>query len=218
MTAASKVTPIHTAAESLAAALAQLQSEMPHVGKDETAKAGTFTYSYADLTACTAALYPVLSRLGLSFSAKPTMTEHGFVLAYILRHTSGESDSGEYPLPDPTKAKAQDLGSAITYARRYSLCAVTGLAPGGDDDDGKAATERGATAAPRTPVKTATDPLRAAKEAVAAAGKAKGLSIADLADEFVPYSGGGLLAEATTDELVAFAAYIDKAMAPAGAS
>jgi ribosomal protein S20 len=53
-------------------------------------------------------------------------------------HTSGEKVSGEYPLP--TGGSPQALGSAITYARRYCLCAVTGVAAD-DDDDGAAATE-----------------------------------------------------------------------------
>ena len=41
----------------------------------------------------------------------------------------------------PQSGSPQDIGKAITYARRYALCAVTGLAPGGDDDDGKSATD-----------------------------------------------------------------------------
>jgi hypothetical protein len=56
------------------------------------------------------------------------------VLAYALLHESGEGRSGEYLLPDPTRARPQDIGSAITYARRYSFCAVTGLVTEEDDD------------------------------------------------------------------------------------
>jgi hypothetical protein len=61
------------------------------------------------------------------------------VLAYAVLHESGEERSGEYPLPDPTSARPQDIGSAITYARRYSFCAVTGLVTEEDDDGNLAA-------------------------------------------------------------------------------
>jgi hypothetical protein len=133
--------------KTLAEALAALQARLPRVAKEHTAKVEsqrtgkTHTYDYADLTDVSAAILPVLSSLGLSFSACPTVMEDGgrFVLDYQLRHTSGEQASGLYPLPDPDRLGSQDLGKAITYARRYALCAVTGLAPGGDDDDAQAA-------------------------------------------------------------------------------
>ena len=60
------------------------------------------------------------------------------VLAYVLRHTSGGEDGGEYPLPS-ANTPAQQMGSAITYARRYCLLAVTGVAPEDEDDDGASA-------------------------------------------------------------------------------
>jgi hypothetical protein len=134
-----------TAPATLAEALAALQAVMPRVAKEHTAKVetrtgGNYKYSYADLTDCTAALYPVMAQLGLSFTACPTIMEDGrFALNYRLTHVSGEDIGGQYPLPDPALIGPQDLGKAITYARRYALCAVTGLAPGGDDDDAQAA-------------------------------------------------------------------------------
>jgi ERF superfamily len=53
------------------------------------------------------------------------------VLAYSLVHASGEREDGIYPL---TGGAPQEQGSAITYARRYCLCAVTGVAADADDD------------------------------------------------------------------------------------
>lgn len=138
----------------IAEALVAFQAEMPTVRKSSTAEVptksgGKYTYDYADLTDITAAVMPVLSRHGLSFTACPTMTEGGFVLAYRLRHEMGEEDAGEYPLPDPAHSPAQTIGSAITYARRYALCAAVGLAPGGDDDDGQKAQDVRATSRPK---------------------------------------------------------------------
>lgn len=128
---------------SLVAALAAIQAKMPHVGKDNTAQMGTYSYSYADLTEITTALLPLLSAQGLAWTTAPTLNDAGaFVLRYALTHTSGESTGGDYPLGSAT-APPQQMGSAVTYARRYALCAVTGLAPGGEDDDASAA-QRGA--------------------------------------------------------------------------
>ncbi len=123
---------------SLAEALAALQAQMPVVAKHSTAKAGTFSYAYAPGEDITPKVYPLMSALGLAFTAMPTLSDSGFVLDYALKHVSGESIGGEYPLPDPARLGPQDLGKAITYARRYALCAVIGLFPGGDDTDATA--------------------------------------------------------------------------------
>lgn len=130
-------------AGSLAEALAAFQSALPRVEKDNVGvipgkdgKQG-YKYEYADLADITAVALPLLGKVGLSWSTKPTVDAEGrFVLEYRLRHAAGEEDIGAYPLPDPTRTPPQQVGSAISYARRYALCSVTGIAPGGDDDDG----------------------------------------------------------------------------------
>jgi hypothetical protein len=89
----------------------------------------------------------------------PTVSEGKFVLAYELRHTSGEQIDGLWPLPD--RGTPQEIGSAITYARRYSLCAVTGVAPADDDRDAIVAEK-----AERRRRREAQQPKAAAKPAV----------------------------------------------------
>jgi hypothetical protein len=127
----------------LADALAALQAKLPHITKDETARVvtkdkGTYSYSYANLASISKLLLPALAKHGLSFIAKPGFDAEGrFVLAYALMHTSGETERGQYPLP--LTGSPQQIGSAITYARRYCLCAVTGAAADEDDDDAQAA-------------------------------------------------------------------------------
>jgi ERF superfamily len=132
-----------TGTPALNEALAKLQAALPRVGKDQTAKVksdkANYSYKYADLADVSQAVLPLLGKVGLSFTAKPTMHDGAFVLHYKLRHTSGEHDEGFYPLPDPQRTGPQQVGSAITYARRYCLCAVTGVHPDGEDDDGAAA-------------------------------------------------------------------------------
>jgi len=128
--------------DTLAAALADLQRNLPHIGKDAeadipTKTGGRYKYNYADLATITDALMPLLGARGLAFTACPTLNSGGqFVLAYRLGHVDGGDICGFYPLGTGTP---QQLGSAITYARRYCLCAITGVAPGGEDDDGGAA-------------------------------------------------------------------------------
>lgn len=175
----------------LTAALAAVQAELPRIAKGETAEVETrtgrkYTYSYADLADVSQVILPLLGKNDLAWITKPTFNEAGkFVLVYKLRHVSGEEEVGEYPLPTGTP---QEIGSAITYARRYCLCSVTGVAPDSDDDDAAAASHRRGNewdnARPAQPspkareltdrVGTAVTPesLRAAWDATNAAGKA----------------------------------------------
>lgn len=121
-------------------ALAAFQADLPPVSKNARADMGTFVNAYADLEAVYHAALPLLGKHGLAFTAVTTIRDDGHqAMVYALLHESGEERGGEILLPD--KAPPQQVGSAITYWRRYCLCAVTGLAPGGEDDDGKAAGE-----------------------------------------------------------------------------
>lgn len=122
---------------SLAAALIALQADLPDIPKARRAAAGSYSYDYASLEDVCRALRPVLAKHDLGFTSRPTLNAQGqFVLAYALLHISGEREPGEYPLPQNVSPQA--TGSAISYARRYALCAVTG-AVAHDDDDGVAA-------------------------------------------------------------------------------
>lgn len=123
---------------SLNEALADLQTQLPHIAKNNKAEVptktgGKYTYQYADLAEITRQVLPLLGKLGLSFTSRPTLVSDRLALVYELRHISGESIDGVYPLPD--RGTPQEVGSAITYARRYCICAVTGLAPDNDDED-----------------------------------------------------------------------------------
>jgi len=124
----------------LAAALAAFQAEMPTVHKGNRAEVptksgGKYTYTYADLADVTRAAMPVLTSHGLAFSACPRLTERGYELAGKLLHTSGESLEGALPIAGNTP---QEMGSSITYMRRYLFGCMTGLVTD-DDDDGQLA-------------------------------------------------------------------------------
>jgi hypothetical protein len=130
---------------SLDEALALFQANCPAVARRSEGVApdrnGNRTYKYANLGDIHAAALPLLGRLGLSWRCKPTLTEQGFGLVYVLKHVSGDLENGFWPLGDPTQIRPQAMGSLLTYAKRYAFCAVTGIAPAEDDDDGKAAQE-----------------------------------------------------------------------------
>ena len=116
----------------IATALAELQTQLPHIGKTAEAQYG----KYADLPGVSEELLPIMGKLGLSFSAKVTTRKGEFGLRYKLRLAGcSEVEKGFWPLP---KGTPQQVGSAVTYYRRYLLTALTGAAPIGDDDDGVA--------------------------------------------------------------------------------
>lgn len=130
----------------LASALAEFQATLPTVVKGNTAripgkegKAG-YAYEYADLTDVSEAVLPALAKVGLSWHTGLDTTEGGqIVLRWALMHgMSNEELTGTLPVGRPGE-QWQSLGSSITYARRYALVAATGVAPGGDDNDGAGA-------------------------------------------------------------------------------
>jgi len=135
----------------LASALAQAQRDMTGAKKD-TANP-FFKSKYADLASCWGAARGVLPHNGLCVIQTTQQSDKDEVIVLTrLAHTSGEWIEGELALP-VSKADAQGYGSALTYARRYGLCAIVGIAP--EDDDGNAA----AAAKPITGKQVAVDQL-----------------------------------------------------------
>jgi len=96
-----------------------------------------FKSRYADLSACVEAVVEALNNNGIALTQHTHHAEGGVCVETILIHESGEDLSfGKLFVPS-SKNDAQGYGSALTYARRYSLMAACGLAP--EDDDGNAA-------------------------------------------------------------------------------
>ena len=114
----------------LATALAKAQATMKAASFDK--KNPHFNSKYASLAAIIDAVRKPLTDNGLSFAQTTNVGEHGFFLETKLLHSSGQWLSSQYPLPQG--ATAQQTGSALTYARRYSLSAITGTAADEDDD------------------------------------------------------------------------------------
>lgn len=93
---------------------------------------------YADLAACVEAVIDALNANGIALIQKTHMTDDGVIVETVFLHESGESMSGGLLHVPAAKQDPQGYGSALTYARRYSLMAAAGIAP--EDDDGTAGT------------------------------------------------------------------------------
>lgn len=118
----------------LAAALAKAQIEMGAVVKD--ARNPHFKNTYATLAACIDAT-KLLNRHGFAVVQPPAMAgPDGVTVETFLLHESGEWLRGSLYMP-ASKKDAQGFGSALSYARRYCLCATLNLST--DDDDGEGA-------------------------------------------------------------------------------
>lgn len=154
-------------------ALARAQGKFPAIEatweaevKSKREGAGSYTYQYADLADVLNAVRPTLSEEGIAIMQFPSTGQHSLLVTTLLVHSSGQwfkSDLrvGLYSL-DP-----QSIGSAITYARRYGLQPMLGVAPAHvDDDDGARASRQYADSyfnGPRngngSPVRTGAGPV-----------------------------------------------------------
>lgn len=144
----------------LAGALAKVQAKLPKLERDRTVtvqqkSGGEYSYSYATLSNLSEAVLPILAEHGLSFTSWPGIGADGkLCLRYHLMHESGETLTGEFPLSG--EGGIQQVGGRITYARRYCLAAVVGIAADEDDesrlaDDGPRTTQRAARSRQQEP-------------------------------------------------------------------
>jgi ERF superfamily len=125
-------------------AILAVQAEVGTLFKDKTATVptktgGQYQYRYIGLDTIVEQVGPILNRNGLVWMTFPSLDTQGRpALAYRLSHAPTEKHvEGEMPLM-VDKPGPQGMGSALTYARRYSLCAVLNLVAD-EDDDAKAA-------------------------------------------------------------------------------
>lgn len=128
----------------LAASLAKAQKSFKPAIKD--ANNPFFKSKYVDLAGAIDAVRDALADNGLAL-VQSTDAGDKMVLHTTLLHSSGEWISGTYPIT-AVKTDPQGIGSAVTYARRYSLMALLGIAA--EDDDGEAAHGRTAKQDTRT--------------------------------------------------------------------
>lgn len=136
----------HGPAPSLMNAILAAQAAAPTLPKDKVNP--HFGSRFTGLETVTETIGPILREQGLVWLTLPGRDAQGNpVLHYqLVLARTGEAVGGAMGLL-LSKGDMQGLGSAITYARRYALCAILGLV-GDEDDDGNAAVSGGAAAVP----------------------------------------------------------------------
>lgn len=129
----------------LAEALAKAQGKIKNPGKDHTADIksdkGRYTYKYSTLSDGLDAIRAALSENGLAVTQTTDFEGDLIVLYTRLLHSSGEWVGSRWPVGSFARMTPQQTGSALTYARRYSLYSIVGISGTDEDDDGKAASE-----------------------------------------------------------------------------
>ena len=127
------MTDTTTAAADLVAALGALTDPR----KDGKVSAGQRQYRYLELPDLLAEVRAKFAQHGWAIMQVPDVVDGHVVITNVWLHTSGERMTHP-PYSLPCGRTPQEIGSATTYARRYSLAALVGLA-GSDDDDAQAA-------------------------------------------------------------------------------
>jgi len=133
--------------KAIASALVKAQREFGPALKSSTNP--HFRSKYADLAACIEAVIDALNNNGIYLMQLTEEHEGGVKVSTTFIHESGEQLSGGSLFMPAIKHDAQGYGSALSYARRYSLmaaCAISGV-----DDDGNQATKTAPQAAPPKP-------------------------------------------------------------------
>lgn len=137
--------PDHKVTPKLNAAFAKAQGKFVQPEKNKTVevkKDGRLLYTtkYADLKNVIESFREELSKNGLSFTQKTIPGNRGWLLVLTLKHESGEYD--ETAMPINLEQGPQQVGSSLTYLKRYQAAAYFGIAAD-DDDDGNGAGGRG---------------------------------------------------------------------------
>lgn len=140
----------------ISTALAKAQGQIENAIKDSNNP--YFKSKYADLTSVWDACRKQLSENGLAVIQSPEESTAGISITTMLCHSSGQWIKSKYSMPcDSSKLTPQVIGSAITYARRYALSAMVGVAPG-DDDDGNDASQNQASKPAQKPAQPQSKP------------------------------------------------------------
>ena len=122
----------------IAAAFVKAQTQFAPALK--TATNPHFRSKYVDLAGCVEAVMDALNEQGIGLIQRTHESEGGVNVETVFIHESGESMSAGVLHVPADKQNPQGYGSALTYARRYSLMAACGIAP--EDDDGNAASAK----------------------------------------------------------------------------
>lgn len=124
------------------AAMARLQPQLPRItkagqilNKDGSVRSTYATYQDIDL-----ALRPMLAAEGFSVFFDTTLKETMLLITARVAHRMGHSETTTIPVPldkNQYRSGAQDMGSTISYGKRYALCAAFNIITVDEDDDAR---------------------------------------------------------------------------------
>lgn len=122
----------------LASALVKFQAIVPTIPRNKIAKipmksGGSYSYNYADLADIWEAIRKPLIDNGLAVTQMLKSTDTTDFIVTKIWHESGETDSEDFALPTSGKTP-QEVGSVVTYYKRYALGAALGISTEEDDD------------------------------------------------------------------------------------
>jgi hypothetical protein len=139
-----------------AGAFLQAQRDFKDPPKNKTARMGSYSYKYADLPSIVAMARKILNGHGLAFGQSVEALDGDVAVFTRIYHSLGHHETFG-PVILPRGDSPQDAGSAITYARRYGLCAALGIAAD-EDNDASGAEPTRSHAASRRPASGPTAP------------------------------------------------------------
>ena len=130
-------------------AMAQFKAKVPPIYKSKMARMRNYSYKFAPLDEICTTIDPIMAEVGLTYRwTTPKIEADKVTVACLVSHRLGHSESSgdlEMPLMGAVQRQeggegganaAQRVGISLTYAKRYSLLAIMGLAPEEDDDAG----------------------------------------------------------------------------------
>lgn len=130
--------------------LSGFQGEVPVIRKSRSVKnrdGKSIRYRYASLEDIVQQVNPLLQKWGFSYTVR-SRVEAGppreMIAETHLHHRGGHTEISEFRVPIGEGGRmnaSQEMGSASTYAKRYSFCNATGILTSDDDDDGNSAPE-----------------------------------------------------------------------------
>jgi len=129
-------------------AMAEFQRTCPRIVKSSTVKTARYSYRFAPLDEICSTIQPVMGPLGLSMRwTTPRIESDKVTVACLISHRLGHVESsGDLVMPimgatqrtdgsgEGGANAAQRVGISLTYAKRYALLGIIGLAPEDDDD------------------------------------------------------------------------------------
>ncbi len=120
--------------------LSAFQSECPEIKKDQTVygKDGTPRYKYASLDSIIKQVKHLLQKHGFSYTFKTEYEQNQVTVTCVVTHVAGHQEEASFTAPIEQASFMSDIqkvGSALTYAKRYSFCAAFGIMTADEDTD-----------------------------------------------------------------------------------